>query len=1013
MTKYSLNHPVTTFMFFLALFLLGTIAFLKLPVSLLPNINFPEITIVTEYKNAAPAEIENLVTRQIEETIASVAGVKDIDSISSEGISIVKVRFSWGKNMDFAAMEIREKIDLIKGSMPQDVHKPIILKYNPSDTPIMGLSVQSPFWNDVRLRQVVEKEIIPALERVDGVASVNVTGGLVREIQVNIDVSKLAAYNLSLEEIIKNIKAANYNYPAGFIKQHKKEFVVRVLGEFKNLKELENLVIAQGQNNEPVYLKNVAKVQDSYKEQTSASHYNGTTSINLLIQKESMKNIVEVCHEVEKAQKHLQKKFKSRLTIATIFRQDKFIKQSNTNLILAAIIGGLIAFFVILLFLQNIKDALSILISIPLSIFIVFIFMFMKKISLNMISMGGLAIGIGMLVDNSIVVLESIHKKKNRSISLKKILEATNEVKSSVIASTLTSVIVFLPIIFVKGIAGSIFGQLAFTIIISLLSSLFISLTLLPLLVYLNWDIPISFSFLSRFGAQFENFQDNYKKFLIKLLPYKRQIILSGPILLILGLILLFFIHKELIPYVDEHKFKIRIEAPEGTPFVQTEKYVKEIEKQLSTYKDKCTVFYSAIGYDNKNIVLNKTEQLKINSAVIYVFLKKNIPTKPFLKKFKIKHPRLKINIMPIEDILPGIIAPSKKKYSILLTGNKLLELRKTAKNLITFLGSKGIDDVENENGEAASEFKLNIDREALSSLGLTIKEVAQTLQAAIKGSQASFFRIGDEEYDIKVRLQKKDRKDTSFLNKIYVKNKKTGVNIPLSAFTVLNQTKGESSIIRKHQERVMGVAFNADLKQKQVEELLKEFKNSIKVPENVNIELQKMDKETRDSLWSLLFAFILAVVLIYMVLASQFENLVHPFIVMFSTPLAITGVALGLILTHKSLNVLSLIGIVMLSGIVVNNAIVLFEYFQILRKKHKKLEESVIEACTIRLRPILMTTLTTILGLLPIAIGLGSGSELQSSMAITVIAGLTFATFLTLIYIPFLYLIIENKQKR
>ncbi len=1014
MTEKVLKYPVTTLMVFTAIVLLGLISFYKLPVSLLPDIEFPQITIVTEYENASPKEIEHLITKQIEEAVASVSGVKDISSISSEGISIVKVKFVWGKNMDMAAMEVREKVDLIKGLLPQDTKKSIVLKYNPSETPIMSLSVSSKFYNQIELRRIVEKEIKPYLERIDGVAAVNITGGLVREIKINVDVARLYANNLSLQEIIDALDSANYNYPAGSINKGKKEFIIRVIGEFKNINDIKNLVIAKGENNQPVYLKDIATVVDSFKDRTSVSHFNGLEDINLSIQKESLKNTVSVCKKISDKLNDLIKKFHNKININIVYSQADFIIQSNTNLIIAAIMGGIIAFLVLLLFLQDLKSSLIIAISIPISVIAVFIFMFIKNISLNMISMGGIAIGIGMLVDNSIVVLESINRKFKNNLPLHiAAIKGTNEVKTSVIASTLTSIIVFLPIIFVKGIAGAIFGQLAFTISIALLSSLLVSLTIVPLLFTFNINLNYKPSIFAFFPSLYNKIENKYINLLKKLLPYRKKIILSGPAILLLGILLLLPVKKELLPPVDEGKFKIRVEAPVGTTLQNTEKLVWFLEKQLLNLKEIKSVS-TIIGFDKKNIVLNQTERMNINVAILNVLLNKKGKTREFIEYLKNNlkvPPQLKLSFQIPQEIIPGLSSSQKKDFLIVVKGPDLKKLREITDKFVNFLNNQPfVSDAENESGKPALEYKLKVDREALSSLGLNIKLVAQTLQAAIKGKRATYFRVNDDEFDVNVRLRKQDRLNKTFLNKVFIKNSIYGINIPLSAFASIVLDKGETSIFRENQQRVMYVSLNFKKSKKLLLKIIENFLKHNPIPPDYSIELSGIDKETKESMNNLIFAFLLSIILIYMVLASQFESLIHPLIIMFSTPLTLTGVAIGLIITRNSINVISALGLIMLSGIVVNNSIVLFEYFEILKKKKTNLEHAVINACKIRLRPIMMSTLTTILGLIPLAIGIGSGSEIQSPMAITVISGLSFASLLTLIYIPMIYISVEKK---
>ncbi|MBU1078449.1 MAG: efflux RND transporter permease subunit [Spirochaetes bacterium] len=675
-TKRAIQYPITTLMVFLGIILLGLISFQRLPISLLPDIEFPEITIVTEYKNVSPKEIEHLVSKPIEESVASVSGAKDITSISSEGVSIVKVKFNWGKNMDFAAMEVREKADLIKGSLPQDVKKSIVLKYNPSERPIMSLSLSSSSYNKIQLRDIIKKEIKPFLERIDGVAAVNITGGLIREIKVHIDVARLYANNLSIPEVIDAINYANYNYPAGHINKNKKEYIIRVIGEFQDIGQITDLIIATGdEGNRPIYLKDIASIDDSFREKKSSSHFNGSEDINISIQKEALKNTVTVCSKVLEMTEELNRKFQNKLNVNVIYSQAEFIKSSISNLIIAAVLGGIIAFIVLLFFLQNIKSSSIIIFSIPVSIMVVFILMYIRKISLNMISMGGIAIGIGMLVDNSIVVLESINRKlKGKKKLSDAALEGTGEVKTSVVASTMTSIVVFLPIIFVKGIAGSIFGELAFTISVALFSSLIISLTLIPLLSTFPFKPleKINLDFLKKWNLLYDRFETFYYELLKKLIPHKKRILLSGPAIIMAGLLLLLIVRKELLPVVDKGEFKIRLEAPAGTTLGDTEKHVFAMESRIMKYRKLIESVYTTIGFNEENLVLNQTEQMKVNKAIINVILKKGVSTKQIISSplitdtFRLKYIFIKLKAINHRIISPRdlIIHMSKTPYS-------------------------------------------------------------------------------------------------------------------------------------------------------------------------------------------------------------------------------------------------------------------------------------------------------------------------------------------------------------
>lgn len=993
LTINSLRFPVATCMIFSAVILLGTISFLKLPVALLPDIEFPEITVVTEFDGASPEEIESLVTRPLEESLASVSGVRDVSSVSTEGYSIIRLKFSWGKRMDLSAMEVREKADLVRGSLPQDTRRPIVLKYNPSDQPLMALSITGKADTPGNLRSFIEKEVVPQLHRADGVASVEVTGGAEREIAVDVDLAALSSRNLGLQEVMDSLASANYGYPAGTINREGKDYPVRVEGEFKNLQDMEQLILFTGENGAPVRLKDVANVRDGLKERTAISRFNGKEDVNLLIRKESLKNTVTVCGELRKKIDELNSLFGKRIDIEILQAQDNYIIQSNRNLLFAAILGGTIAFGIIFLFLRDMIKSLIIAISIPISVMFVFIFMNFKGITLNMISLGGLAIGIGMLVDNAIVVMESVERKL---VLGGEILEGVSEISGSVTGSTFTTVVVFFPVVFVKGIAGAVFGQLAFVISISLIASLLVSLTLIPLLIKLTTrSVGLSLQKSPNLPSK-SVFSFDYQKFLIKIIPFSKEILILGPVLVLAGILLFFIVKKEMLPGIDTGQITLRLESAEGIPLETMAAISLEIEHLLLAMKGDIRKTYSLTGFDEKNIIRNRTERLKPNVTVIQIEAKKGRTASVMerIQKQISLPPEVAMTIYENRNGLPGFSSVSANDRSILIRAIDKKELQMKKEKVLTFLKNRtGISRIIDESGSRIKELRIVPDREAMAALSVETKLAAETMQAAIRGRKATVFRLEDDDIDIKVRLSNQDRNDPKFLDKMLIKTGIDGVPVPLSAFTKVMETETEEIIQRENQQKVARISFQ------------NEKKEPIKFTEANEIFEEGLDPDTKGSIRNLLLSFILSVVLVYMILASLFESLRKPLVIMGSTPLLIPGAMIGLLLTGKSINIISAIGFVMLAGIVVNNAIVLFESISNKHDTGMGLTEAVIKGSSERLRPVFMTTLTTVLGLLPVALGIGSGNELQSPMAVTVIAGLVFSTGLTLVYLPLLYL--------
>lgn len=1036
--QFSVKRPVTTTMIFLALALLGIISWQRLPQELFPPITYPQLTISTNYQNAAPEEIETLITKPLEEVVGTVSGLKRISSISKEGLSLITLEFSWGSNMDFASLNVREKIDLVKERLPREADDPIIMKFNPFELPVMMLSItQSAHgeyadsdFQQAELLRLSKKYIKDELEKVTGVAYGRITGGLEREISVELDQGRLFASNLSILDVVEALRRTNLDYPAGTIEGDFYEYLIRTMGEFKKVSELNDVPVSldefkdyskifqpedeQENRKQLIFLSDVGKVKDAYKEITNYSRYNGKDNISISIFKQSDANTVAVSEDIRKVLKKLEDELPKGIIIKIIYDQSVFIRDSINGVTNSAVLGGILAFLVLMVFLWNFRSSLIIVISIPVSILVVFSLMYMRGISLNIISLGGLALGVGMLVDNSIVVIENIYRHRSEGKDEKTAaIDGSTEVTGAIASSTLTTVAVFLPMIYVVGIAGQIFRELAFTVTFSLLASLVVALTVVPLMCSGKGRKTYSEDDNTP-GARFSNRLENLHIGLLKIfLNNKKKGLLIVFALFVFSLLIFFILDKEFMPKVDEGQFIIKISMPAGTLLDVTDKIGRKIEKILMEDKNVKDVMVN-VGSGQAEAI---GKSLAPHQAEVRVNLIKarKIKTDEFIGELKEKIEGLSLKENSIEYIIPGSALASSFKENAPI----IIEIKGEDLNTLSFLteevekalgGICGIYGVKDSFEATSPETKINIIKDKAWLYNLSVSDIATVVQAALRGYIPTKFKDQGQEINIKVRLKLEDRKDFSTLNRLLI-HTPLGTDVSLAEVADLAQGKGPSVIERLDKERA--VTISANLTGRKLSQVIAEINQKlkdIKVPSGYKIRLGGESKEMKESFASLAFALILSFILIYMIMAAQFESLWQPFIIMFSVPLSIIGVALALLLTNTSINVIALLGVIILGGIVVNNGIVLVDYINTLVIKYKMMiPDAVIEASKTRLRPILMTTLTTILGLVPLALSLGEESDLQSPMAITVIGGLLVSTFLTLLVIPAISLRIKK----
>lgn len=1016
--EISVKRPVAILMCVLIVLVLGGVSLSKIPVDLMPDISFPIAIVSTTYSGVAPQEIENIVTKPIENAVATVNNVKSIQSISSEGSSIVIAEFNSGTDMDFATLNMREKIDMIKGYLPDDVGDPVVMKIDPNMLPIVTISVTNGL-DDIKLKSFTEDNIKPRLERLSGVASVSLAGGRTREIQVNVDPQRAAGYGVSLSQIMTILQTENLNLPGGTVEYADKKLLVRSTGEFDNIEQIKNIPIAMA-NGTTIYIRDIAEVVDTIKPIESYSRTNGRNSISLSVQKQTNANTVNVAKTVKEEIDKLVKEYPD-LNIDVVFDQGQYIEMSVSNVANNAILGGILAVFILFVFLKNIRTTLIIATAIPISIIATFVMVYFAGISLNIVSLGGLALGVGMLVDNAIVVLENIYRHRNEGYSrIEAALYGTQEVGNAILASTLTTIVVFLPIAFTEGMAAQIFKELALTITFSLLASLIVALSFIPMLSskLLKMVKPHEVSrskllskILDKWDDAISSIDRFYQKILIWVLKHKVRTIVIVFAIFIFSLLLIPIIGSEFMPAMDQGMFTVDIEMPKGSLLEKTNEVSKKLEDLLSKIPE-LDIMHVSVGGSG---VISMTNSSSSDTASISVTLKplkeRDRSTTEIVEEVRNAVKKIAgadIKVTEISTNFGGLSGGSS--VSIQISGPDLDRLEEISKDVVQIVSAtKGTRQVESSISEGRPEAQIYINRDKASAYGLSTTQIASVIRTAVEGRVATTYKVNGTEIDIKVQYPEDKRNTLEQLKSISVLSP-LGMQIPLLDVAEIKIEQGPTSISRADQERY--VTVTADVFGRSSGDVNDELQEKIKnysLPDGYSIKFTGENEMMVEAFEDLTLALILAVFLVYMVMAIQFESLVHPLTIMFSVPVAYSGSLLGLAITKTPLSVPGYIGAIMLAGIVVNNAIVLVDYINTLRGRGLERDEAIIKAGPTRLRPILMTTLTTILALIPSAMGLGEGAEAMAPLAIVVMFGLTTSTILTLLIVPVIYCLFDN----
>ena len=1013
----SVRRPVTTIMFFLIVILLGSIAFTRLPVDLMPELVYPTLTVATDYPNVGPQEVEDLITRPVEEAVAAIAGVEQITSSSSEGQSSVRIAFTWGTDLDEAADEIRTRIDRIRDNLPEGSAPPRVYKFDLASFPILFLGVSSDEMGPIELREFTEERVNRRLERIPGVASIDIRGGLRRQIQVNLDRDKMLALDLSADEITRLLREENLNRPAGKVEEGNLDIFLRTVGEYQAAEEIGSTVVAV-RDETPIYLRDIAEVTDGVEEVTTITRINGRSGVRVAINKQSGANTVEVAQGIHREIERLSQDYPE-IEIVTIIDTSEYIQNAIRNVRNSAVLGGLLAIVILLFFLRSERSTLVIATAIPISIMATFALIYFTGYTLNIMTFGGLALGVGMLVDNAIVVLENIYRKREEGAdATTSAVVGTREVAMAITASTLTTMAVFLPIVFMEGVSGVMYKQLAVVVAFALLASLAVALSLIPVLSSKLLAVETSRrrSWLEPLYSRSETFlewlENHYQAGLQWALARSRLVIVSAILLFAGSLALIPFIGSELMPSTDQGEVRIDAEMAVGTRLALMDRQFAEIEKIIEQKVPEAESVMTSIGGGGWRASGGHTGSMRISLVPMTERDRSSAQIAEDLRAELRGIPGINIRTREGSGLFLLRIAfgGGDEGLQVEIKGFDLAQGYTVAEQVQTVLQEvDGVSDVRISRDPGRPERVIRIDREKIARLGLSMNRVASIVETNLAGSRATVLRTAGREYDIMVRLEEGDREVLRDIENVSLVSA-TGEAVPLRSVVDISYASGPVIIDRLDQERVLYVSANvAGRDLGSVAADAREALRTIDVPDGFAINLGGEYEEQQEARTALMITMILAIVLVYMVMAAQFENLVDPFVVMFSIPMGAVGVFITLFLTGTTFNIQSYIGMVMLAGIVVNNAIVLVDYTNLLRRRDEfPLIEAVVEAGRRRLRPILMTTATTILGLIPLAIGFGEGSEVQAPMARAVVGGLTVSTFVTLFLVPVIYTTLE-----
>jgi len=1063
LSDLSIRRPVATTMLYLAVGVLGAVSFARLPIDLLPDVSFPTLSVWTTYPDAGPAEVERFVTEPVEAVVSRVPAVRTVDSRSREGQSLVRLQFHWGTDMEFAMLHVRERLDNLVGSLPESAERPVILTSDPTNDPIISLAITGA--NLAELRDLSDAVFKRRLEQLDGVAMAAITGGPIREIQVEVDASQLSVNDVTIAQVTDALDRANYSAPGGSIRRGRFRYSLRTLGEFQSVEELEDVVVGRPAGGGVVRLSDVAQIFEGEADRETVARFNGEPAIGLLVYKEAGSNTVRVADQVGEVLAQLQEEFPE-VGIEVASSQATFIADAISNVVQALLFGGVLAFLVLFLFLRDPRYPVAIGLAIPISVMAAFALCYLADVSLNVMSLGGLALGVGMLVDNSIVVLENVfrHREEEGLDAAASASVGANEVAGAITASTLTTIAVFGPVLYVKGVAGALFTDLSLAVAFSLLASLLVALTLLPVMAarvgrkgtggvesavderreITGWlpiriarkvgravhrvfqfivdSIRITFSDLFRaigrilavttrplldaFDRTFAMFTARYERSLEWSLEHRGSVLFIAFGALAMAVAVGQFLPRGLMPEVDEGAFRVELNLPVGTPLEVTADAAARLEAALLEMHGVEAVF-SRVGRA-REAELATRELTGLNSAALDVRLPEGgRHVTEVVDEFRslVERSGIDPRTVSIETgratSLGRAIGLGDADVAVKIRGQELDSLVKVADQvLLRIRDLPRIADARIDLQLTQPELEIEVNRAAAARYGLSVTQVADAIEAYLRGAETDRpYTEFSEKIDIRVRLPEGERQALADVMML------TLDGVPIRELVTAREGYGPVEIRRSEQNRTVQVL--ADIRGGGIASAVESIEAAVadvRLPPVTAMRVGGQNEEMRESFRSLLFAFGLALFLVFLIMAAKFESLVQPVVVLVSVPLAAIGAVVALALARDGLNAMSGIGMVILIGIVVNDAIIKVDFINQKRAEGATKRHAILEAGRLRLRPIIMTTITTVFGLLPMALGWGAGADLRAPLAVAVIGGLISATFLTLIVVPVVY---------
>ncbi|MCS7232654.1 MAG: efflux RND transporter permease subunit [Synergistetes bacterium] len=1014
----AVRKPIATLMVFLASILLGMVSLYFMPIDLLPKFDIPSISVITPWPGASAGDVETEVTKKLEDQLSLVEGIDNIYSKSFDNLSVVTLAFKWGTDLDARMNDVRDQINFIKRDLPDGAEEPIVLKLSSAIAPVAVISVYSEKHYE-SLRHIAEREIGDKLKQVPGVGRIMVYGGLEREIKIKLDPQKLEAYGISIQRLRSTLSAENINIPAGSLKVGRTEFFIRVPGKFKDADEIANTVLGNI-SGKIVRLRDIAEVEDSYKDREMFSYSEGKPSVILIALKNIDANTVEVARGVRKKLEEISKTLPSYVKLNLVLDTSRYIFLSLRNLTSSLLYG--IAFVIIVTYalLGSAKPSLIIAFAIPFSLIINFLIMKISNFTINVMTLSALAIASGMVVDNAIVVTDSImeYRIKGARPEIAAVL-GTEEVGSAIMASSLTTIVVFVPLMFISGLTSILFRSLGIVTIGAITASLLVALTLTPVATVklIREETLQKRGLIAKIGDRIlSSIENNYKALISWSLRHKKMVVALASLLFIMTIYGFRFVDTEFVPEPDTGDLEVNITLPEGTNVDYTNKVLKNLISYINEKVPEVVHTGGFCGETEQGLGKALGQNEGPNAATLYIRLKD-------LKERQRRARNIADELRKYLSLLPGIEKVSIKASSgirsmfmggksiiIEIYGSDLNEIAKVARSIEKVVKEiPGTVDVALGKREDRPEIHILIDREKASFLDLNIATIADTLRSYLYGSSPTEFTESGENYDITLKLSNARSYEISKLAELPIQSL-SGKFVKLGTIAEIKQDYGTSEILRKDRERYITVECNVSGRAlgavvKDIEKAL----SNIEIPQGIRIKFGGEVEQQEESFQQLGWLFLIGIVLVYMVMAGQFEAFGHPFVIMFSVPFALTGAVFAFLLTGVPLSIQGFLGIVMLVGIVVNNAIVLVDYTNLLRARGVKLYEAVEEAGRRRLRPVLMTTLTTIFGMLPLALNKGEGAEIWKALAISMIGGMTVSTLVTLVLIPVVYTIYEE----